>query len=53
MTGVDITGDDETGGLIGKATNTTVTSCSISGDVFGNDDNVGGLIGYAIDSDVD
>ncbi len=52
ITGVDITGDDETGGLIGKATNTTVTSCSISGDVFGNDDNVGGLIGYAIDTDV-
>ncbi len=52
MTGVDITGDDETGGLIGKATNNTVTDCTVSGDVFGNDDNVGGLIGLAIDTDV-
>jgi len=52
LTGVDVTGDDEIGGLIGKAVNSTLTDCTVLGDVLGNDDNVGGLIGLSADTDV-
>lgn len=41
----DITGDDDVGGLIGHADDTTITDCSASG-VFEGDNLVGGLVGW-------
>lgn len=47
LTGVDITGDDYVGGLVGFGWLSAVTDCSVSGTIEG-DDAVGGLVGEFI-----
>ena len=46
LSNVDITGDDNIGGLIGWAEDSTISNCSTTGTVSG-DDWVGGLVGYS------
>ncbi len=44
LTNVDITGGENTGGLVGYCSNTIINNCHISGDVYGRDF-TGGLVG--------
>jgi hypothetical protein len=46
LVNVNVTGDDDVGGLVGYATSSTITGCDASGVVSGASDDVGGLIGY-------
>ena len=50
LSGVDITGLDDVGALIGYMQGGTVTNCHSSGTVSGGD-YIGGLIGYSIEGD--
>lgn len=52
VTGVDITGNDKTGGLIGESYNSSVSNCYSTGSVSGNSA-VGGLVGRSSRATVD
>ncbi len=49
---VDVTGRDYIGGLIGRARDTSITSCAISGSVGSTGGLVGGLVGYFRDATI-
>ena len=49
VTNVNITGNDNVGGLVGFSFESKIDGCSTSGQVTGND-GVGGLVGYIYDS---
>ncbi len=44
LTNVDVSGDDDVGGLVGDCSNSTIRNCYTTGSVSGDDD-VGGLMG--------
>lgn len=52
LTGVDILGDDNVGGLVGYDTGSIITGSYTTGDVYGvgSSDDVGGLVGTAYNS---
>ena len=41
-----VTGDNNTGGLVGSNTGSAIQNCYVTGAVSGTGDNIGGLVGY-------
>lgn len=52
LSGIDVNGKYNTGGLVGYQKGGTISSCSVSGSVNGTNDDIGGLVGrcYEVES---